>query len=241
MRVDTERHRALDSGRPRPASRSRVGPKGLGPLRALQGRYLCPRAAPDGPGPRRRRVAGLGVRAGRGRLPGPVLRGRLRPHHPWPHRHPGLAARACVRGRVLLRAHLVDACRRRRRLGGARPVESIFYGLLGSVTAVLGRRRLWPLWVAAAWVTMEVVRSSWPFSGMPWGRLAFATVDTPVAAALAYVGSVGVSFLLALLGCRWPPLVPAGGRRVAAVALLGVAALAVVPALAPYEPTPDST
>ena len=90
-------------------------------------------------------------------------------------------------------------------------VESIFYGLLGSVTAVLGRRRLWPLWVAAAWVTMEVVRSSWPFSGMPWGRLAFATVDTPVAAALAYVGSVGVSFLLALLGCLLAALVPAGG------------------------------
>jgi apolipoprotein N-acyltransferase len=119
-------------------------------------------------------------------------------------------------------------------------VESIFYGLLGSVTAVLGRRRLWPLWVAAAWVTMEVVRSSWPFSGMPWGRLAFATVDTPVAAALAYVGSVGVSFLLALLGCLLAALVPAGGRRVAAVALLGVAALAVAPTLAPYDPTPDS-
>ena len=49
------------------------------------------------PGPRRRRVAGPGVRAGRGSLPGPVLRGRLRPHHPWPARHPGLAARACVR------------------------------------------------------------------------------------------------------------------------------------------------
>src|SRR4029453_17473868 len=30
-------------------------------------------------------------------------------------------------------------------------VEALFYGLLGSVTAVLGRRPLWPLWVAAAW------------------------------------------------------------------------------------------
>ena len=66
--------------------------------------------------------------------------------------------------------------------------------------------------MAAAWVAMEVVRSSWPFSGMPWGRLAFATVDTPVAAALAYVGSVGVSFLLALLGCLLAALVPGPGE-----------------------------
>jgi apolipoprotein N-acyltransferase len=119
-------------------------------------------------------------------------------------------------------------------------VEAAFYGLLGSVTALLGRRRPWPLWVAAAWVAMEVLRSSWPFSGMPWGRLAFATVDTPVAPALAYVGSVGVSFLLALLGCLLAALVPARGRLVAAGALVGVAALTLVPALAPYDPSPDA-
>jgi apolipoprotein N-acyltransferase len=119
-------------------------------------------------------------------------------------------------------------------------VEALFYGLLGSVAAVLGRRRLWPLWVAAAWVTMEVVRSSWPFSGMPWGRLAFAVVDTPVADASAYVGLVGVSFLLALLGCLLAALVPTRGRGVAAGALVGLAALTLVPAVAPYEPSPDA-
>ena len=42
----------------------------------------------------------------------------------------------------------------------------------------------WPVWVAVAWSGMEVLRSTWPFSGMPWGRLAFAVVDTPVAPAL---------------------------------------------------------
>ena len=36
----------------------------------------------------------------------------------------------------------------------------------------------WPLWFAAAWVAIEVWRSGWPFSGMPWGRLAFAS-STP--------------------------------------------------------------
>ena len=39
-----------------------------------------------------------------------------------------------------------------------------------------------------------------PCGGFPWGRLAFATDDTPVAPALAYVGTPGVTFLVALLG-----------------------------------------
>jgi len=118
-------------------------------------------------------------------------------------------------------------------------IEALFYGVLGSATAVLTRRRAWPLWFAAAWVAMEVVRSSWPFSGMPWGRLAFAVVDTPVADTLAYAGSVGVSFLLALLGALLARLVVARGRGrwVSAAALAGVAVVAASPAVAPYHPT----
>ena len=120
-------------------------------------------------------------------------------------------------------------------------IEALFYGLLGSATAVLTRRQAWPLWFAAAWVSMEVIRSSWPFSGMPWGRLAFATVDTPVADALGYVGSTGVSFLLALLGALLAQLVLARGRSrwVAAGVIAATGVVAVVPALAPYEPQMD--
>jgi apolipoprotein N-acyltransferase len=71
---------------------------------------------------------------------------------------------------------------------------------------------------------MEFVRSGWPFSGMPWGRLAYAVADTPVAPSLAYVGATGVSFGLALLGAllTWL-LVARRGRH-----LLGVAGIAVV-------------
>jgi apolipoprotein N-acyltransferase len=118
-------------------------------------------------------------------------------------------------------------------------VEALFYGLLGPVTASLARRRLWPLWVAAAWVAMEAIRSTWPFSGMPWGRLAFAVVDTPVADALPYLGSTGVSFALALSGALLARLVLVRGRARlgAAGALVGVLALAAAPALAPYSPT----
>ncbi|MCW2792923.1 MAG: apolipoprotein N-acyltransferase [Nocardioides sp.] len=124
---------------------------------------------------------------------------------------------------------------------GLASVEALFYGLLGPVVAVLGRRRAWPLWVAAAWVAMEAVRSTWPFSGMPWGRLAFATVDTPVAPALPYVGSTGVSFLLALSGCLLAWLVIARGRErlIAGACLLTLVAVSLVPALAPWDPAPE--
>ncbi|MCP6071671.1 hypothetical protein NL367_28935, partial [Klebsiella pneumoniae] len=75
-------------------------------------------------------------------------------------------------------------------------------GLTGAAVALLTSagptRRWWPLWAAAAWVALEMLRSTWPFSGMPWGRLAFATVDTPVARLLPWIGMVGVSLVLAL-------------------------------------------
>ncbi len=126
-------------------------------------------------------------------------------------------------------------------------VEALFYAVLGSVAAVLHRRRWWPLWLAAAWVAMEVVRSGWPFSGMPWGRLAFGVVDTPVAAALPYVGAVGVSLLLAAAGMLLAALVVAARERRLpdlrrwGVALAGLVVLGAVANVAPYEPDAEGS
>ena len=128
---------------------------------------------------------------------------------------------------------------------GLAGIESLFYGVLGSVTAVLARRRAWPLWVSAAWVAMESIRSTWPFSGMPWGRLAFSTVDTPWAHALPYLGSTGVSFLLALTGCLLAAvLLPAEGgtirgRTPAGLGLVACLAVVALPLMAPYQPHVD--
>ncbi len=120
-------------------------------------------------------------------------------------------------------------------------VEALFYAALGPVTAVLTRRRAWPLWVAAAWVVMEGIRSTWPFSGMPWGRISFAMIDTPVADSVAYVGSTGLSLLLALTGTLLAlGLVSTGRDRVVALALLaGVLMVGTAPTLAPYRPSMD--
>ncbi len=118
--------------------------------------------------------------------------------------------------------------------------EALFYGALGSVSGVVHRLRFWPVWLAAAWTTMEVIRSGWPFSGMPFGRIAFAVIDTPVAQALPYVGSTGLSFLLALIGflLGWVLVErDRADRLVAAGSLVAVAAAVSLPALASFSLT----
>ncbi|MEZ5092621.1 apolipoprotein N-acyltransferase [Nocardioides sp.] len=122
-------------------------------------------------------------------------------------------------------------------------LEALFFGVLGWATAVLTRARLWPVWVALAWVTAEVWRGQWPFSGMPWGRLAFATVDTPMAQALPWVGANGVSLLLALIGTGLAWLLTGGWRRpVLAASAAGLAVAAVwLPGLATPSLPGDGT
>jgi apolipoprotein N-acyltransferase len=123
-------------------------------------------------------------------------------------------------------------------------LETLFYATLGSLSALLQRHRLWPLWFASAWTVLEVARSGWPLGGMPWGRLAFGVVDTPVAEAMPYAGAVGVTFVLALLGAllAWlaaGPVAGEGSRRTAALCLAGVVGLLAVPALLPWQADAD--
>ena len=116
-------------------------------------------------------------------------------------------------------------------------IETFFHGLFGAAATVLHRLRAWPFWLAGAWLTMEFTRSTWPFSGMPWGRLGFGVVDTPLAPALAYVGVNGVSVLVAALGFLLARLVlaaPGDERLYAAVGLVGLASVAVVPSVVPW-------
>ena len=79
-------------------------------------------------------------------------------------------------------------------------VEGLFYGLLGLGTALVVRLPWWPVWTACLWVLVELLRGSLPFGGFPWGRLAFATVDTPVQQLFPLTGAAGATFAVALLG-----------------------------------------
>ncbi|WP_322936288.1 apolipoprotein N-acyltransferase [Nocardioides bizhenqiangii] len=124
-------------------------------------------------------------------------------------------------------------------------IEALFYGLVGLAVPLVRRLPAWPVWLAATWTAADGLRSGWPFSGMPWGRLGFAVVDTPVAAALAYVGMTGLSFLLALVGFllaagvetwldRSEAPVPRA-RQLGFGGALAILAVLVIPTVAPYE------
>ncbi|MDR6119513.1 apolipoprotein N-acyltransferase [Aeromicrobium sp. SORGH_AS981] len=79
----------------------------------------------------------------------------------------------------------------------------------------------WPLWGAAAWVLGEQVRSGFPFSGFPWGRLAHTAIDTPLAPYARLVGMPGTSALLFLLAAMLVVLAGAGiARRSLAVGVV---------------------
>jgi apolipoprotein N-acyltransferase len=122
-------------------------------------------------------------------------------------------------------------------------LEALFYGVVGVGTLLVARLPWWPLWAATVWVGVEVLRGSIPFGGFPWGRLAFAVADTPVAAAFGYVGSAGASFLVALVGTAlaWAVLAArrTPWRAVAAVLAAGVLA-GVFDAGRGNQPLPDA-
>ncbi len=111
-------------------------------------------------------------------------------------------------------------------------LESLFLAAVGALLPLAWRAPGGPfgtaLAVAGLWAGQEWARSTEPFGGFPWGRLAFSQSDGPLLGLAALGGAPLVSFGVALLG---------GGLAVAARAaaarrplrLLG--ALVAVPAL----------
>jgi apolipoprotein N-acyltransferase len=120
---------------------------------------------------------------------------------------------------------------------GLAATQALWYGVLGAAAVPLRRLPAAPLWLAVAWVAMENVRTDWPAGGMPWGRLAYAVVGTPLAPGLPYAGTTGVSLLLALTGALLAAAYRLRGRPrlVVAAALATVLLTALVPRLAPYS------
>jgi apolipoprotein N-acyltransferase len=78
-------------------------------------------------------------------------------------------------------------------------IEGFFYALMGLSWALLMSHRWWPAAVAASWVGAEFLRGTVPFGGLPWGRLAFGLVDTPMDRYGRVGGTALVSFLVVLV------------------------------------------
>lgn len=105
--------------------------------------------------------------------------------------------------------------------------EAAFFVPLGIGTALATRHRAWPVWCALWWVAIETWRGGWPLSGLPFGRLAYATADTPWASALPWVGMTGVSLLVALTGTTLAWAVLHVRTRPASVVVAAAALVAV--------------
>lgn len=115
-------------------------------------------------------------------------------------------------------------------------LESAFYAPAAAAMAWSYRYRAWPLLHAGLWVLVEALRSRHPLGGFPWGKLAFGTVDSPLAALASVGGSplvsagvaaVGTALAAVLLALRAGRLRPAG--VVAGGALAGLAFCFAIP------------
>jgi apolipoprotein N-acyltransferase len=128
---------------------------------------------------------------------------------------------------------------------------SLFFGILGLATTLVGRLGWWPIAAACCWVLIEYAYSRIPFGGFGWTRIAYAVVDTPLAGFFPIIGVAGVSFVVALVGqlIAWAILAvrtaPAGRLTrpvrviTATAAILGIGLLGA--ALRLYQVEPAAT
>lgn len=89
-------------------------------------------------------------------------------------------------------------------------LQAVFFGL-GAVLIALAINRgptRWPTrWgriglvsivIAALWTLRESITSVWPYGGFSWGRLAQSQSESPIAHDVTWVGTAGLSFIVAL-------------------------------------------
>ena len=115
--------------------------------------------------------------------------------------------------------------------------EAVFFGLLGLALSIIGRLRSWPVFAAAAWVGIEYLYARYPFGGFGWTRLAYTAVDTPLAGLLPFIGTVGVSFAVALLAqcLGWLVIQIGQARRSPGRLSRNVVGRTAIPALAAWS------
>ena len=111
--------------------------------------------------------------------------------------------------------------------------ETVFFAVIMLALRAAMRLPWWPLWGAAVWVLGESARSSIPFSGFPWGRLAHTAIDTPFAPYVRLLGMPGTTAVLFVVAAMLLVLATATTWRIRAISMGVVAALTVLGALLP--------
>ncbi|MFL6090549.1 MAG: apolipoprotein N-acyltransferase [Aeromicrobium sp.] len=84
-------------------------------------------------------------------------------------------------------------------------VEALYFAAVLMGLRVVAWQPWWPIAMPMVWVLGESVRSAFPFSGFPWGRLAHVTIDTPLAGYVRWLGQPTTSYIVALFaaGLAW--------------------------------------
>lgn len=107
--------------------------------------------------------------------------------------------------------------------------EALYGALIGAAGVVMLRSRLWAPFFPFAYVAVEFLRSSWPFGGFAWVRLAWGQINGPLAL-LAPVGGPALVTFAAVLAALGLTLV-ASRRFVLGVSLVLVVLLTSISAL----------
>ncbi|GAA1917317.1 apolipoprotein N-acyltransferase [Streptomyces durmitorensis] len=79
-------------------------------------------------------------------------------------------------------------------------IEAMFVALVGAGIAAVSRLPGYPLWAAALWIAGEAARARVPFSGFPWGKIAFGQADGVFLPLAALGGTPVLGFAVVLCG-----------------------------------------
>lgn len=84
--------------------------------------------------------------------------------------------------------------------------QVIAWMIWGACASLVSRTRMsesirgYVVAMAVVWVGMEQLRSRYPFSGFPWGNIAYPQVDAPIGNLAPFGGETLVSFVLVTIG-----------------------------------------
>ncbi|MGY0065761.1 apolipoprotein N-acyltransferase [Streptomyces sp. QTS137] len=79
-------------------------------------------------------------------------------------------------------------------------IEAAFVALVGAGVAAVSKLPGSPVWAAALWTAGEAARARVPFSGFPWGKIAFGQADGVFLPLAALGGTPVLGFAVALCG-----------------------------------------
>ncbi|MEV8074221.1 apolipoprotein N-acyltransferase [Streptomyces pseudogriseolus] len=79
-------------------------------------------------------------------------------------------------------------------------IEAVYVALVGAGITLVTRLPGWPVWAAALWIAGEAARARVPFSGFPWGKVAFGQADGVFLPLAALGGTPVLGFAVVLCG-----------------------------------------